>query len=69
MSTPEIAVDPMRVRHCGSCRAPIVFLRTSGLKPMPVNAETVRPGDFIYEHGRHVTHFSTCPDSDKWRRR
>jgi hypothetical protein len=54
---------------CRSCRADIVWLMTVGGKRMPVNAETVRAGDTIYEHGRHVSHFSTCPEQEQWRRK
>ena len=36
---------------------------------MPVDADTVEADDETYEHGRHVSHFGTCPDADKWRKR
>ena len=53
---------------CRSCGAEIKFLRTASGKSMPVDAETVEPGDTDYEHGRHLSHFSTCPDQNKWRK-
>lgn len=53
---------------CRSCGQDIVFLRTASGKQMPVNADTVEPGDTEYEHGRHVSHFSTCPHANDHRR-
>jgi hypothetical protein len=57
--------DPVACRSCGE---DIVFLRTASGKMMPVNADTVEAGDTDYEHGRHVSHFSTCTHSDRWRK-
>jgi hypothetical protein len=54
---------------CRSCGAEIVFLRTASGNKTPVNAETVEPGDVDYEPGRHVSHFSTCPQASAWRNR
>lgn len=53
---------------CRSCGEDIVFLRTAAGRPMPVNADTVEPGDTDYEHGRHVSHFATCPAADQHRK-
>jgi hypothetical protein len=36
---------------------------------MPVDADTVEPDDDEYDDGRHVTHFSTCPKADFFRKR
>ena len=58
-----------RITRCKSCRARIVWLKTVAAKNIPVDADTVEPGDEVYEHGRHVSHFSTCPQSDQWRKR
>lgn len=57
------------VVSCKSCGADIVFLRTVNGKNMPVNADTVEPGDVDYEHGRHVAHWATCPQASQHRRR
>jgi hypothetical protein len=57
-----------RIVRCRSCNARIVFLDTVGGKRMPVDADTVEAEDQVYEHGRHVSHFTTCPQSDRWRR-
>jgi hypothetical protein len=56
-----------RIARCRSCNAQIVFLMTAAGKQMPVNADTVEAGDTEYEHGRHVSHFSTCPNSAQHR--
>jgi hypothetical protein len=56
------------VLSCRECGADIVFLRTASGKTMPVNAESVEPDDVDYEHGRHVTHWSTCTNPERFRR-
>jgi hypothetical protein len=35
---------------------------------MPVDAESVTEGDDEFDHKRHISHFSTCPDADKFRK-
>jgi hypothetical protein len=55
--------------HCRSCGADIVWLATNNNKMMPVNADTVDKHDIAYEQGRHTSHFATCPQADKWRRK
>lgn len=57
-----------RIVRCKSCRAMIVWLKTPAGKSMPVDADSVAPEDEEYEHGRHISHFSTCPDQARWRR-
>jgi hypothetical protein len=57
------------IAHCRSCAAPIKWLRTTGGKWMPVNLETVEESDTVFEHGRHLSHFATCPEHHRWRRR
>jgi hypothetical protein len=61
-------VDEVRVVHCRSCGAPIVWLDTNNNRRMPVDAATVRPEDRSYEQGQHVCHFATCPQANEWRR-
>ena len=57
-----------RITRCKSCRARIVWLKTVAGKNMPVDADTVEPHDDVYEHGRHVSHFSTCEQANQHRR-
>lgn len=58
-----------RIVRCRSCNARIIFLDTIAGKKMPVDADTVDAEDEVYEHGRHVSHFSTCVQADQWRKR
>jgi len=46
----------------------MVYLETKTGKLMPVDAATVQPGDTVYEHGRHTSHFATCPEADRHRK-
>lgn len=56
-----------RITRCKACRARIIFLPTAAGKKIPVDADTVDAEDEGYEHGKHVSHFSSCPDADKFR--
>ena len=58
-----------RIVLCGACKAQIIFLPTVAGRSMPVDAETVDAEDEVYERGKHVSHFSTCTDSDRFRKR
>lgn len=52
---------------CSKCHKEIVFLKTAKGKFMPVNADTVEKGDTLYEHGKHISHFSDCPAANQFR--
>lgn len=62
-----MAEDP-RTKRCRSCKAAIVFLKTRTGKTMPIDADTVEPGDEFLELGKHVSHFATCPDATYYRK-
>lgn len=68
-STGEGVTTKMNVAHCRSCNAEIVWLKTSKDKPMPVDKATVKEGDTHYDSTRHVSHFATCKDANKWRKK
>lgn len=58
------------ILKCRSCNAPIVFLKTAKEKTIPVNAETVKPDDKLYDAKfGHISHFATCPDAAKFSRK
>jgi hypothetical protein len=59
----------MNVTNCRSCDAKIVWLKTAKGKSMPVDAATVEEGDELFDHKRHVSHFATCPDAARYRKR
>ena len=64
---------------CRSCDTEIAFVETRSGSQMPVDADSLddedieilgRVGERLqYEHGRHVSHFATCPDAYKFRRK
>lgn len=58
-----------RITRCRSCRAQIIWFKTSAGKNMPVDADTVEPEDDELDLTRHVSHFSTCPQADQHRRK
>lgn len=64
-----MAHEPSDVVACRSCGEDIVFLQTVNGKRIPVNADTVNPGDTVFEYGRHVSHFTTCDQPDRFRKR
>lgn len=57
-----------RITRCRACRKQIIFLKTASGKAMPVDADTVEPEDGEFEHGRHESHFATCPQAGSFRR-
>lgn len=58
-----------RITRCRACRARIIFLQSPTSERMvPVDADTVEDGDEVYESGRHVSHFTTCSDPDRFSR-
>lgn len=58
-----------RAKPCKSCKAMIVYLETDAGRTMPVNADTVEPTHAKFDAKVHVTHFATCPNAKKHRRR
>jgi hypothetical protein len=67
--------DPIRRRHpftvqCSSCGADIVWFRTAKGKRMPVDESSTLPNDAEHQLDlkRHKSHFSTCPDAEKFRK-
>lgn len=44
------------VTHCKSCNAKIFWIKTESGRNMPVNVDTL------------TSHFSTCPQAEKWRK-
>jgi len=57
------------VTKCKKCGKAIIFLRSTGPKPVPVNAETVGLHDERYEAKKHVSHFADCPFAKDFRKR
>lgn len=57
-----------RITRCRSCRAKVIWFKTEAGKRMPIDADTVEAEDDELDLERHVSHFSTCPDADSWRR-
>lgn len=62
----------MNITSCRGCNAQIVFLRMpredGTLKPHPVDAATVQPGDVLFDSERHTSHFDTCPEAWRFRK-
>ncbi|MDP1994313.1 MAG: hypothetical protein Q8K40_03610 [Ignavibacteria bacterium] len=61
---------------CKACAEPIIFLKTKDNKTIPVNFSSVSSVEkefaaigkkFPFVYGRHISHFATCTDSDKFR--
>ena len=51
-----VPTSPIDVRACRSCRAPIAWLRAAASGRLaPLNQDG-------------TSHFSTCPQSDQWRK-
>lgn len=57
-----------RIVRCKACNARIIFLMTSSGKKMPVDADTVDAEDEVYEQGKHVNHWGTCSDPERFKK-
>ncbi len=55
----------MKGRSCGK---ESVFVRTDKGGVIPVDAETADFDEYAYDKNRHITHFATCPDANKFRK-
>lgn len=59
----------MKTAECRSCKAAIVWLKTSAGKSMPVDAETVQDeGATIFDPEQMTSHFATCPAAAQHRK-
>ena len=55
--------------QCRSCKAVVYWVLTPAGKRMPVDCDVDGGHEpTIYEPGHGVSHFSTCPDRDEWRK-
>lgn len=59
----------MERRPCRKCHAPIVMIPTAKGRLMPIDAATYKVGDKLFDHTRHISHFSTCPYAEQFRKR
>jgi hypothetical protein len=59
-----------RIVRCSSCRARIIWLKTKKGANMPVDADTVKPSDTMFDpDGDQISHFASCPNSNQHRTR
>ncbi len=74
----QFAMPFFNTAKCRSCGAYIVWLKTKAGKTMPVDADSVDDADAPVGAGEkplfdanagHVSHFATCPNADKHRKR
>lgn len=59
----------LRIKRCTSCQAKIIFFKTDKGNWMPVDADTVEPDDKVLDLSRHQSHFASCSNAEKHRRR
>ena len=58
-----------RIKNCKTCGAKVVWFPTKKGGRMPVDAATVVASDETLNLKYHISHFATCPDADKHRRK
>lgn len=81
MGDSEAAAPPLPQQICRSCGATILWVVTMRGRPMPLDAEPVADGTVWIENGhvmlgtppdgviRWRSHFATCPQADRWRKK
>lgn len=67
------------IKKCASCGARIVWMLTSARRRMPIDADTVEFDELTTDEATclplfdaelgHVSHFATCPNASKHRRK
>jgi hypothetical protein len=71
--------------ECRSCGAGVYWALSASGKPMPINPRPTGAGNIVLHQdddrwtavvrssadplARYVSHFATCPDAGRWRRR
>lgn len=53
---------------CRACGKELRFIRTPAGKSMPVDADTCTDDDAIWDPAKHVSHFITCTQPDRFRK-
>lgn len=48
------------------CNARIIYLENPNGGKIPVDADTVEDDDLVYEQRRHVSHFKTCKNPNRF---
>ena len=60
----------MKITKCRSCGADIVWLVTQRNKMIPVDADSIADKEAeVFDPEQMTTHFATCRDADKWRKK
>jgi hypothetical protein len=74
--TSDMAMAHFNTAKCRSCGAYIVWLKTNAGNSMPVDADSLDEADFLRgklpifdAKAGHISHFATCKDADKWRKK
>lgn len=58
-----------RIALCKSCKASIIWLKTTAGSNMPTDSTSVGPDDKVFDLKKgHVSHWATCPTSDYHRK-
>lgn len=68
----------MKLRQCKSCKANIYWLPTEKGKTMPTDADSLTEDEkrwiesnreLLFKFGKHTSHFATCPNARKHRKK
>lgn len=71
-------VSAIRPTHCTECNKRIVFLKTKSGNSMPVDYSSLTGADLhkissglvvMYRYGVHVSHFATCSNPSRFRKK
>jgi len=54
--------------NCKNCGKEIIWVKTTYGKSMPVDVDTLKDKNVeIFDHINMISHFTTCPDANKFR--
>ena len=60
---------PGEVHFCRSCGKAMIWMTTKLGKSMPIDAESYTAGDLEFDAAKHRSHFATCPNADRHRKK
>ena len=55
-------------QKCQACKEPIVWMTTRNKKWTPVNVDSIKTDEVIFNPNTMISHFATCPFADKFRK-
>ncbi len=60
--------EEKKIAVCRKCGEHILWVKTRKGKNMPIDYKPEFENDTEFKYGRHICHFSTCPNANDFRK-